>query len=711
MNIIDLSVKRPVAMSMLLLIVMAVGIFAAFTIPIDFLPDIESPIISVTTVYSGAGPEEVEVSVTRPLEEGLSTVENLLDITSTSQEGYSTISLEFEWGSDLDQAMFNIREALDMVTSRLPDDADSPRIFKFSSDMIPVIGISISGIDDMATAYDIADSQIATALDQIPGVGQVNIVGGTQTEVHIELNQNRLQAYNIDADTVASVVSANNVTAAGGYVYQGAYQFGVRTDGELKNLEDFRNIVITYVDNTPIFLRDLADVYYGGNEDNPLQFITGKGIIDESATQTGRPSVALFIVKSSGANTVEVGHLVQAKLDELKRTLPPGVEISEIMNTAKDIESSINNVRNSGLQGGLFALLVIFFYLWDWRALLVIGLSIPTSLITTFIAMYLFDVSFNTVAMTGLILAIGMMVDSSIVVLENIYRHRAEGDGKITASIKGAKEVGMAITASTLTTIAVFAPILFVGGMMGQLFRDLVITVVVGLLASLLISVTLVPMLCSILIKKVSMDGFDTDQDEAHYKAAKHRWNDRILHRVDMAYKAGLEWCVKHKKTTVFGGLGAVIVMLVLFLIFLPKEYMPVSDDGQLTVTLIFPQGTVTSYNEALTRNALGDIREYFGDDLEVMSAQVKATRGMFGAIRNNRSQLRIQLVSRDERDRDITQLANGVRQVLSRYPLEYRVSIGSGRGGGSSGEPITMQIREATTSTSSTTQPPRLSP
>lgn len=696
MSIIETSVKKPVAMSMLLLIVMAVGIFASVKLPMDFLPDIESPTLTVSTDYLGAGPEEVETSVTRPLENVLSTVEDMEEITSTSMEGNSTVRLEFTWGSDLDIAMFNVREKIDIVRNNLPEGVDSPQIFKFSTDMIPVMGLLLSGIDDLATAYDLAENQIKKSLEQIPGVGQVDVSGGIQTEVHIELTQNRLQAYNIDAETVAQIVGANDISTAGGYVYQGAYKFGVRTDGELKTLEDFRNVVIDYRSGTPILLKDIAEIYYGGNEDNSLLVVTSPEIEDESPTLAGRGGVMIEITKSSGANTVEVEKLVQRKLTELKKSLPPSVNISEAYNTAETIQESLNSVTSSAMQGGLFALLIIFFYLWDWRSLVVIGLSIPTSIITTFIAMLAADTSFNIISMAGLTLAVGMMVDSSIVVLENIFRHRAEGQGKINASINGAQEVGLAITASTFTTIAVFLPILFVEGMTAQLFKDLVITVVVGLLSSLVISITLVPMLCSIIIKEVHMEGFEADEEDIipEDKRKTMRFNDRILHDVDVVYKHALEWCVKRKKLVVYGGNLLVIVLLVFFTSILAKEYMPTSDDGQFSVNLTYPLGTRYEYNESLTREVLKDVRTAIGEEnLELIAAQIKQKKGFFGSSLDHKSKLRVTLVSRTERKETINQIISRVRGALAQYPVKSYVSTG-GHGGGSGGEPIEIQIQ-----------------
>ncbi|MGL4366788.1 MAG: efflux RND transporter permease subunit [Brevinemataceae bacterium] len=696
MSIIEISVKKPVAMSMLLLIVMFVGLYASFSLPVDFLPDIESPRITVSTTYTGAGPEEVETSVTRPLEDVLSTVEDIDTISSTSMEGNSTIRLEFKWGIDLDTAMFNVREKIDLVRDDLPEEADSPQIFKFSTDMIPVVGIVISGIDDLATAFDLAENQIKKSLEQLPGVGQVTVSGGIETEVHIELTQNRLQAYNLDAEQIARIIAANDITSAGGYVYQGSYKFGVRTDAELENLEAFRKIVVAYRHGTPIFLEDVADIYFGGNEDNPILFVANQEIADESDTKAGRGAVIIEITKSSGANTVEVEKAVQKRLKSIAQTLPSNVVFSELYNTAKDITDSMNSVTSSGIQGGLFALLVIFFYLWDWRSLIVIGLSIPTSIITTFIAMFAFGTSFNVISMAGLTLAIGMMVDSSIVVLENVFRHRAEGEGKYTASINGAKEVVLAITASTLTTMAVFAPILFVEGLMAQLFRDLVITVVVGLGASLIISVTLVPMLCSLLIKEVNLDGFDNTDDDSEFDQNSHkRFNDRILHQVDMAYKQALLWCISHKKLVVYGANALVLVLVVLLGSIMAKEYMPVSDDGRISISLTYPLGTRYEYNETLSREIMGRIRDVLGSNLQLLSLQVKETKGFFSTTaQEHKSKMNVTLIPKTERKETINQIVEKIRPILEEYPIKNRVTTGGGFSGKSGGESIQIDVR-----------------
>ncbi len=684
--IIDLSVKKPIAMSMFLSILIFLGILVSFRIPVDLLPKIESPVLTVSTSYSGAGPEEVEVSVTRILESAMSILDGVEKITSVSREGSSSIRLEYAWGTDLNDAIFKAREKIDIARSYFPENVGRTKIFKFSNDNDPILGFVIVGIEDQATAYDFAEYYIRKNLEQISGVGQVSVSGGIETEVHVELIQNRLQAYNLNTEQVAKIITKNNFSSAGGYVYQGIYKFGVRIDGELKTLQDFRNIVITYKNNVPIFLSDIAHINYGAHEDNGLTFISAKNIKDESPSKAGLGSVILEITKTSEANTIRVEEKVQEYFQKLRQKLPSNVYILEMYNNAREIDRSLQSVINSAIQGCFFALLVIFFYLWDWRSLLVIFVSIPTSIIITLIAMYTLGLSFNTISLAGLTLAIGMMVDSSIVVLENIFRYKDEGYGRYSSAIQGTKEVVLAITASTFTTIAVFTPIFFLEGIVAQLFKDLVITVVVGLLASLLISMTLIPMLCSILIKEnPSASGQQSSKDI--------RWNSKVLSFMDMFYYRMLEWCIYSKKKLIIFSLSMVLIGVGLLSYNIHKEYMPASDEGQIIINLSYPLGTRYEQNERISREILKKIRDQLGDRAKLLSLQVKLNWQSASAVLEYRSRLRITLIPRSERDKDVHAIADELTPILEQYPVKNYISTGVQRSS-SGGESINIQIQ-----------------
>ncbi|MGL4677422.1 MAG: efflux RND transporter permease subunit [Brevinema sp.] len=678
MSLIELSVKKPISVSMGLIILIFVGILASFRLPVDIMPQIESPVLSISASYAGAGPEQVESAVTKVLEDAFAILDNVECITATSREGSSSIRIQYYWGTDLDQAIFQVREKIDIVRSYLPTEVKSVRISKFSNDDTPVLGFMIVGIDDQATAYDFAENNIKKNLESISGVGQVDISGGVQTEVHIELNQNRLQAYNLNAEDIARAVSDNNITVAGGYIFQGSYRLGVRTDGEIRNLEGFKNIVITSRSGVPIFLKDVADIYFGGNEDNGITYVTAPDILDESDQEVGRASVIFEIVKTSEANTIEVEKEVQKYLKQLSSALPPNVHIVEMYNNATDIRRAVQGLIDAGLQGGLFALLVIFFYLWEWRSLLVIAVSIPSSVIISFIAMYFTGTSFNTISLAGLTLAIGMMVDSSIVVLENIFRYRKEGYGKYTASIMGAKEVSLAIMTSTFTTIAVFAPILFLEGMMAQLFRDLVITVIAGLLVSLVVSITIIPMLSSLLKET---------------KTSQDSWNQRVLSQGDYLYQNTLSWALRRKKAIVLGSLFFVIAGSAFFIHIMDKESYPAGDDSTVIINFSFPVGTRYEENRKISREILKEIKQYLGDKAELINLQVKLNWQRASAVLEYRSRMRIKLIPANQRPESVGQIVEGMYPILQRYPVKNFVNMGGGYRS-SRGESIKMEIQ-----------------
>ncbi len=675
MSIIELSVKRPIAVSMILIMFLFLGVVAAFNLPMDILPKIEYPVLTVSASYSGAGPEQVEAAVTKPLEGAFSSLSGVDRITSYSREGSASLRIQYDWGVDLDKAIFEVRERIDMVRGILPDNIRNVRIFKYSNDDDPIMGLMIVGIDDPATAYDFAENYIRKNMESIEGIGQVSVSGGVQTEVQVELFQNRLQAYNLNANEVANIIKNNNISTSGGYVYQGVNKIGIRTDGELKNIEEFRNIVVTYRGSVPVFLKDIATVTFGANENNGINYVTAPNIEDEAPDKVGRTMVTIEVTKTSEANTIDVEEKVQEYIKELSAILPPNVYILETYNNATDIKNSIQGLINAGLQGGMFALLILFFYLWDWRSLLVISVSIPASVVTTFIVMYFFDVSLNTVSLAGLTLAIGMMVDSSIVVLENIFQYR-KTHGRYSASILGTKEIGLAITASSFTTIAVFIPILFLKGQSAQLFRDLVITVVAGLLVSLLTSITVVPMFSSL---------FNHSAKDNPLK---------ILSKIDIIYRDTLLWCMNYKKTIVLLAIVCVSAGAYRLSTVMSRENLPASDVTDMTVSLTYPDGTKYQENEKISREILKEVRDYLGDNVELINLRVKLSWTTTAATFDNRSRMRIRLVSSTERKQTIDELAEGVRDIITRYPVKFYINIGSSRRGGSAGESIQINVQ-----------------
>ena len=471
-NFIELIVKKPVGVCMGMVAIIILGVISLTRLPVDFLPDIERPNITVRTSYNNAGPEEVEKSVTRLVENAISSVNNIKTITSSSKEGESKVKIEFNWGSDLTSATADIRESLDRIRKNLPDDADTPTVYKYSTDDIPVMEVSFYGTENLSALYNLVDNNVVNKIEQVGGVASADINGGIKSQIKVDVDMNRLQAYGLDINAIVSTLGEENQNLAGGQTYEGVYKYTLRTMGEFTEEEDIENTVVALkTNNTPIKLKEIGRVYQGYSDDTEIVKINGS------------PSVSVSVNKESGGNAVNVSKAVQKQLDNLN--LPEGIEYQILFNSADTVNESIKGVLNTAWQGGLFTIIVLMIYLWNIKIVSVIAISIPMSIIITFTLMYFMGITLNIISLSGLVLGIGMMVDNSIVVLENIFYYRNEGYGKYSSAINGTSSVALAISASTLTTIAVFLPFLFVEGETGQLFKDLCITVTVSMIGSL----------------------------------------------------------------------------------------------------------------------------------------------------------------------------------------------------------------------------------
>ena len=442
-NFLELVVKRPVSVFMGMVAVLILGFVSLTKLSVDFLPDMELPYITVQTKYENAGPEEVEKSVTRIIENSVATVSGIKTITSTSKEGQSTVFVEFNWGVDLASATADIREAIDSAKNSLPDDADSPTVFKFSTDMMPMMEIAFFGTDNLGALYNLVDNQILNKIEQASGVARAEIRGGLKTEMKVDIVLNRLHAYGLNINDIVSLLSSENQNLSGGETYEGVYKYTLRTMGEFTEEEDIENTVVALkTNNTPIKLKEIGRVYQGYSDDTEIVKINGS------------PSVSVSVNKESGGNAVNVSKSVQKQLDNLN--LPEGIEYQILFNSADTVNESIKGVLNTAWQGGLFAIMILMIYLWNIKTVSVIAISIPMSIIITFTLMYFMGITLNIISLSGLVLGIGMMVDNSIVVLESIFYYRNESYGKYSSAINGTSSVALAISASTLTTIAVF---------------------------------------------------------------------------------------------------------------------------------------------------------------------------------------------------------------------------------------------------------------
>src|SRR6056297_697307 len=461
MKLTDISVNRSITAIMVFVALLVLGFVSYSKMALDLFPEIEFPVAVVITEYPDVGPKEIESTVTRPLEESLAGINNVDNLTSTSKEGMSMVVVEFTWGTDMSLAVSDMRERIDITKGFLPEDVETPIVLKFDTSMIPIMVLSISGSGDLMYLRNYAEDTLKSLVEQTDGVASAYVSGGQDEEVKVELIKNRMDAYNLSVDRVIQILGVENLNVAGGEIKTPMKKFTLRTQGEFQNLDDIRDVVVDVKNNTPIYLKEVAKVYMAPAERTEIVHLNGEN------------GVVMRINKQSDKNTVIVARNVMDRLEKIRKTLPKGMEIVPFFNQAEYIENSISNVVKNAVQGGLIAILVVFIFLRNIRSALILGLSIPISIIATFIMMYYFDLSLNMMSMGGLAIGVGMLIDNSIVIMENIFRFREKGARPGEAARLGADEMGMAITASTLTTVSVFIPFLFTEGLAGQLFKDM----------------------------------------------------------------------------------------------------------------------------------------------------------------------------------------------------------------------------------------------
>ena len=572
MSLPKLSVNRPVTVIMFYMALAVLGAFALSRLAIDLLPKLEPPAISVVTIYPGASAEDVEQKVTKLIEEQVSTINNVSKVTSSSKDNISIITVTFNWGTDIAEATNDIRDAIDRVKRRLPDDAEEPSIFKFSTSTLPVMMIGINSSESYPGINKIIEDKIAQPLRQVPGVGAVFAIGGPYREILIRVDPKKLEAYNLSIPQIAQILNSENLSLPAGIIKVGTKEYSVRVPGEFKSIEEIKSTVIGNYQGALVYLRDVADV------------------IDTIKEQTlyvrinNTPGVLLFIQKQATANTIEVVDAVKKALPKIEKTLPKDVKLNIAFDSSEFIKNSIRNLSNAIVYGGIFVILVVLLFLRKIRASLIIILTIPFSLIVAFITLYLIGGTINLISLAFLAIAVGIVVDNAIVVLENITRHIERGENPQTASVIAANEIGLAISASSLTNIAVFLPLAFLTGIAGFLFKELGILVTVMVLTSLLASLTLTPTLSSKWLK---------GQEKIKNKLLSNLFNtsERWFQAIESFYGNLISWALRHKAIVILTALVLFISSFILFRL-VGFEFFPASDTGQIQVIAQLPVGT-----------------------------------------------------------------------------------------------------------------------
>jgi HAE1 family hydrophobic/amphiphilic exporter-1 len=680
MKITDLSVKRPVTATVVYLALIVLGVFSLGRLAIDLIPDISFPVIVIYSSYPGVSPQEVEENLTKVIENTASSASRIEKVSSTSREGSSVVVVEYQWGTDLAEASNDLRERLDLIREYIPEDASQPVLFKFDPSMTPIMVLSIEGRRDLESLRFIAENTIQTSLEQIDGVASVSVQGGLQRQIHIDLDRTLLASYGLSIDQVVNVVRAENLNVTGGSVTEGAQKYSLRTIGRLDDLSEIRAIIVGSNNGKPVYLESVANVYSGYMDD------------DTDVKVDSSDAIILAVQKQSGTNTVLISNRVQERIETIKRSLPEDVNLVELFVSADFINDAISNVWQVALLGGILAVFVLLIFLRNLPTTLIVAVSIPLSIIITIIAMYFFNLTLNMLSLGGLALGIGMLVDNSIVIIENIFRYRESGAKAGEAARHGSQEMANAIIASTLTTVAVFLPlVLFIRGLARELFRDLAFTVTFSLLASLLVALTVIPMLSSrirrVTIKKKSNTLLDVEE-ELKGRGAALRFLDRI-------YGASLGWALKHKALVL-------IVIALLFagsLAMIPRvgvELFPESDQGMIMMNIETSVGTdIDTTREAVEK--IYTIVEENVPEKRVAVVQAGAAGGFFSTTAANTGSIQIALKDLNERDRTDREIIESLRPLVAQVPgTKVRFSSGFGPGGGGAGMSggLTVSIR-----------------
>ncbi|NDV82354.1 efflux RND transporter permease subunit [Bacteroides sp. 51] len=670
MSIYEGAVKKPIMTYLCFVAVVIFGLFSLSRLPVDLLPDIETNTIMVMTSYPGASASDVENNVSRPLENVLNTVSNLKHISSRSSENSSVITLEFEYGYDIDVLTNDVRDKLDMITSALPDDVETPIIFKFSTDMIPIVMLSVQAEESQAALYKILDDNVANPLARIPGVGTVSIAGAPKREIQIYCDPNKLEAYNLTVETISSIVSAENRNIPGGNFDIGNETYALRVEGEFKDARQMESIVVGTNNGATVYLRDVARVV---------------DTVEERAQEAytnGKRGAMIIVQKQSGANSVNIAQKVINSMPELQKTLPSDVKLGIIFDTSENILLTINSLGETVGFALLFVVLVVFLFLGRWRATVIISIVIPFSLIASFIYLAITGNSLNIISLSSLSIAIGMVVDDAIVVLENVTTHIERGSDPKQAAVHGTNEVAISVIASTLTMLAVFFPLTMITGMTGVLFKQLGWMMCTIMIVSTIAALSLTPMMCSQILRlqKKQSKAFTTFYGPIQ----------RGLDSLDKWYARLLDWSVRHRIVIVL----ACVVFFVVSMFcakFISTEFFPVQDSGQITATLELPIGTRKEVAQRVTAKLTDEWMQKYPEMIVCNYRVGQAdSDNIFASMSDNGPHIvsfNIRLSNVGERERSMMEIGEGMRKDLLAYPEFSKTQVVVGGSGGMGGQ------------------------
>ena len=653
MSLYEGAVKKPIMTSLCFLAVVIFGLFSLSKLPIDLYPDIDTNTIMVMTAYPGASASDIENNVTRPLENVLNSVSDLKHITSRSSENMSLITLEFEFGNDIDVLTNDVRDKLDMVSSELPDDVENPIIFKFSTDMIPIVLLSVQANESQSALYKILDDRVVNPLARIPGVGTVSISGAPQREIQVYCDPYKLEAYNLSIETISSIIGAENKNIPGGNFDIGNETYSLRVEGEFDDSRELADVVVGTYNGATVYLRDVA---------------RSVDTVEERAQETynnGVQGAMIVVQKQSGANSVEISRKVQEALPRLQKNLPSDVKLGVIVDTSENILNTIDSLTETVMYALLFVVIVVFLFLGRWRATLIICITIPLSLIASFIYLAISGNTINIISLSSLSIAIGMVVDDAIVVLENVTTHIERGSDPKQAAVHGTNEVAISVVASTLTMIAVFFPLTMVTGMSGVLFKQLGWMMCAIMFVSTVSALTLTPMLCSQLLR---LQRKQSKMFRIFFGPIEH-----TLDGLDNWYARMLNWAVRHRMVVLVG-----CVIFFILSMFCAKtigtEFFPAQDNARIAVQLELPIGTRKEVAQEVSQKLTNQWLQKYKGVMKICNYTVGQadSDNTWASMQDNGSHIisfNISLVDPADRDVTLETVCEEMREDLKAYP------------------------------------------
>ena len=677
MSIYRSAVKKPVTTALIFVAFAVFGIFSLMNTSLANFPDFDANVVLVMSSYPGASASDIENNLTKVLENTLNGVEDLKDITSRSKENVSIVVLEFEYGTDIDEACNNIRDKLDLVNSSLPDGASVPVLFKFGMDDMPVLILSAKADKSLMGLDKILDDKLVTPLGRVKGVGTVSVSGAPEREIHVYCDPNKLEAYGLSVSGISQTIASENRNVPSGSIDIGAESFTLRVEKEFKDPSELLDIVVSTKNGQTVYLRDVATVIDGLEEKSQESFTNGER------------AAMIAVQKQSGANTVNVIKSVKEKLKTIEPTLPSDVKITTVVDSSTNILNTLNSLKETIIITLLVVMLVVYIFLGRWRATFIIVLSIPIALLGSLIYLYATGNTLNIISMSALSIAIGMVVDDAIVVLENISTHLERGEKPTEAAVHGTSEVGISVIASTLTMLCVFLPLTMVSGMAGIMFKQLGWIVSIIMIISTTAALTLVPMLCSRMLSNKPKNG------KLHRAIFDNV--EKFLDKISDGYAKIIGWCMVHRKTVIFSGLAIFVAVLVLLGPGVKTEYFPHSDEGRLTVSIELPVGTEQTVTGEFAKNFAARIKSEI-PEIQVLQYRFgqASTDNVWGSMQSNGSyiiSMNINLGSMEDRERSSSEIADIIRKDLREYPEVKKGTVSEGMGGVGGAASITLEI------------------